>query len=67
MNFFESIFKGLSWNIRTSFFPEQLFMGHSWQRVPDPPIFPTPRILNLIQPLFPIAPTFTAIFYVLFV
>ena len=35
-------------------FPEQPFMGSSWQRVPNSPYHPTPPFQHFVEPLFPV-------------
>ena len=55
-------FKGFFIEYQNILFPEQLFTGHSWQRVPNTPyVMTTPEyglpnlFLNFAQPLFPVA------------
>ena len=77
MNSFTSIFKdfqGFFLDFQNTLFPEQLFMAHSLERVPNTPyvmntpLYCPPCFTILSNPSSPLPPafTFTANFYVLF-
>ena len=65
------LFQGFFLDYQNILFPEKLFMGHSWQRVPNtpmlwrPPYIAFPPFKNFVQPLYLLLPTFTSLLFLM--